>query len=46
MTQGRDYFDSLKFDMEASTTHLSHRGYRINFSMSKIIQPNIPELTQ
>ncbi|MDF2378778.1 MAG: GNAT family N-acetyltransferase [Candidatus Gracilibacteria bacterium] len=46
MTEGKDYFDTLKFDMEDSTTHLSHKGYRINFSMSKIIHPNIPALAQ
>lgn len=46
MTEGRQFFETLQFDMEESTTHLSHKGYRINFSMSKIIQPKVSETVQ
>lgn len=39
MTEGREHFEKLRFDVEPTTTHLVHRGFRINFSMAQIIQP-------
>jgi GNAT superfamily N-acetyltransferase len=43
MTEGREYFDELKFDMEPVSTHLSYKGFRINFSMCQFVHPRTSE---